>query len=94
MLKAEWKGTILAESSEVRMIEGNVYFPPESVHHEYLRESSTCTTCPWKGEAHFYSVVVKGDENRDAAWYYPEPKPAAEQIRNYIAFWKGVKFKE
>lgn len=91
MPRAEWKGQVLAESGDVRMVEGNVYFPPESVRFEYLKESHTRTTCTWKGEAHYYTVVVEGQENRDAAWYYPDPKPAAREIRNYVAFWKGVK---
>ncbi|QSZ68160.1 DUF427 domain-containing protein [Methanofollis aquaemaris] len=91
MAKAEWKGKVLAESDQVRMVEGNVYFPPGSVRFEYLKESPTKTTCTWKGEAHYYTVVVEGEENKDAAWYYPDPKPAAEQIREYVSFWRGVK---
>jgi len=91
MPRAEWRGKVLAESGDVRMVEGNVYFPPESVRFEYLKESHTRTTCHWKGEAQYYNVVVEGEENRDAAWYYPDPKPAAKEIRNYVAFWKGIK---
>lgn len=91
MPRAEWRGRVLAESADVRMVEGNVYFPPASVRFEYLRESHTRTTCPWKGEAHYYTVVVEGEENQDAAWHYPDPKPAAREIRRYVAFWKGVK---
>jgi uncharacterized protein (DUF427 family) len=91
MVRAEWKGMILAESDHVRIVEGNVYFPPESVRSECLKESPTRTVCPWKGEAHYYTVIAGEEENPDAAWYYPEPKPAAQQICNYVAFWKGVK---
>lgn len=94
MPKAEWKGTVLAESEDVMMVEGNVYFPPDSVRFEYLKESPTKTVCTWKGEARYYTVVVEGEVNRDAAWYYPDPKPAAEQIRNYVSFWKGVKVRD
>ncbi|WP_067051738.1 DUF427 domain-containing protein [Methanofollis ethanolicus] len=91
MARAEGKGKILAESDHVRMVEGNVYFPPDSVRRECLQESSTWSICPWKGKAHYYTVVVDEEENPDAAWYYPEPRPAAKQICNYVAFWKGVK---
>ncbi len=91
MVRAEWNGMTLAESDHVRMVEGNVYFPPESVRRECLRDSPAMTTCPWKGEAHYYTVVVGEKENAEAAWYYPEPKPAARMIRNHVAFWKGVK---
>ena len=73
------------------MVEGNHYFPKDAVAAEYLRPSATTTICPWKGVAHYYSIVVDGAENRDAAWYYPEPKAAAAEIRDRIAFWKGVK---
>ena len=73
------------------MVEGNHYFPPDALNREYFRESSKHTTCPWKGKASYYDVVVNGDANRDAAWYYPEPKPAAAQIKGYVAFWRGVK---
>jgi len=90
MPKAEWKGIVLAESEHTREIEGNLYFPPESVNFEYLKESPTRTTCPWKGEAYYFNILVEGKENRDTAWHYPEPKPAAEEIRNYVAFWKDV----
>lgn len=94
MPKAEWRGRALAESDEVMLVEGNVYFPRESVRFEHLKESPTKTTCTWKGEAHYYTVVVEGEENPDAAWYYPDPKPAAEQIRGYVSFWRGVKVRD
>jgi uncharacterized protein (DUF427 family) len=90
MPRAVWNGQVLADSDAYEMVEGNVYFPPESVKREHLRETSTHTTCPWKGQASYYTVVVDGKENRDAAWYYPQPKPDAENIRGYVAFWHGV----
>jgi uncharacterized protein (DUF427 family) len=80
----------LAESNETIAVEGNYYFPPDSINKKYFQESSTHTTCPWKGEASYYHIVVNGEVNKDAAWYYPEPKEAAKEIRNYAAFWKGV----
>ena len=83
-----------AEADDVRIVEGNVYFLPENVDHTYLRESKTTTVCGWKGTASYYDIVVDGDTNRDAAWYYPSPKPAAQEIAGYIAFWKGVKIEE
>jgi uncharacterized protein (DUF427 family) len=96
MPKAVWSGAVLAEAEadDVRIVEGNAYFPPESVDHTYLRESKTSSVCPWKGVASYYDVVVEGDVNRDAAWYYPTPKPAAEEIAGYVAFWKGVEIEE
>ncbi len=90
MAKATWKGKVLAESDEPKIIEGNLYFPPESVNREYFKESNTHTTCPWKGKANYYDVVVEGEVNKDAAWDYPDPKPAAKEIKNHMAFWKGV----
>jgi uncharacterized protein (DUF427 family) len=89
-MKAIWKNVILAESNRTIVIEGNYYFPPDSINREYFKESNTHTTCPWKGKASYYDVIVKGDVNRDAAWYYPEPKDTAKEISNYVAFWKGV----
>jgi len=89
-MRAIWNGKVLAESERYENIEGNVYFPPQSVRREYLRESRTRTVCPWKGVAHYYSLEVDGKSNPDAAWYYPEPKPAASNIRDHIAFWHGV----
>ena len=90
MAKTTWKGKVLAESEEPKIIEGNFYFPPESVNREYIKESETHTTCPWKGRANYYDLVVEGEVNKAAAWYYPDPKPAAKEIKNYVAFWKGV----
>ncbi len=82
---------MIAESPTTIVVEGNHYFPPESVRREYLRDSQTHTVCPWKGTASYYDVVVNGQVNRDAAWYYPTPKEAARQIAGYIAFWRGVR---
>ena len=90
MARATWKGTVLAESDHPEIVEGNVYFPPEAVKREHVRQSGTHTTCPWKGEASYYDVVVNGETNRDAAWYYPAPKSAAANILNHVAFWRGV----
>jgi len=90
MAKAIWNGTVIAESDKTVMVEGNHYFPPESVNTEYLKETSTHTTCPWKGLASYYTVVVDGEENADAAWFYPEPKKAAAEIKDHVAFWRGV----
>ena len=96
MPKAVWNGAVIAQAGpdEVRLVEGNVYFSPGNVDHTYLRESKTNTVCGWKGTASYYDVVVDGDTNRDAAWYYPSPKPAAEEIAGYVAFWKGVEIEE
>ena len=91
MPKATWNGVTIAESNNCVVVEGNQYFPREAVKHEYLRESASHTTCPWKGLASYYSLDVNGQVNNDAAWYYPEPKDAAKQIKDYIAFWHGVK---
>jgi uncharacterized protein (DUF427 family) len=93
-MKAIWNGAVLAESDKAIVVEGNHYFPPESVNREYLEESTTHTTCPWKGLASYYSVVVNDQPNRDAAWTYPNPKPAAAQIKDHVAFWRGVKVEE
>jgi uncharacterized protein (DUF427 family) len=90
MTKAIWEGVVLAESDACVIVEGNSYFPEEAVAHEYLRPSATKTFCPWKGIAHYYDIEVQGKRNPDAAWYYPEPKEAAQQIKGRIAFWKGV----
>jgi uncharacterized protein (DUF427 family) len=91
MAKAIWNGTVLAESDRFEMVEGNVYFPPEALKRENVRESATHTVCSWKGTASYYDVVAGGDVNKDAVWYYPDPKPAAANIKGYFAFWKGVK---
>ena len=90
MPRATWNGAVLAESDRCEIVEGNRYFPLASVRREYLRPSATHTTCPWKGIASYYDVVVNGEVNRDAAWYYPEPKEAARNITGRVAFWKGV----
>jgi uncharacterized protein (DUF427 family) len=90
MPKAKWRGRVIAETDGFELVEGNVYFPPDKVSQESLRPSSTTTVCPWKGTAHYYHVVVDGEENRDAAWYYPDPKPAAANIKDHVAFWRGV----
>ncbi len=90
-MKAIWNGKIIAESNETINIENNHYFPLESVNKECLLSSKTHTTCPWKGEASYYNIVVDGVENNDAAWFYPAPRPLVEGIKNYVAFWKGVK---
>jgi uncharacterized protein (DUF427 family) len=91
MPRAIWNGAIIAESDRCAVVEGNQYFPPGAVKREFLRESQTHTVCGWKGTASYYDAVVNGQTNKDAAWYYPEPKPAANNIKGYIAFWKGVK---
>ncbi len=90
MAKATWNGTLLAESDDIVVVEGNHYFPRSAVQADYLRPSDTHTVCPWKGEASYHSVEVDGAVNPDAAWYYPAPKPAAAEITGRIAFWKGV----
>lgn len=90
MVKAVWNKRVIAESDDTVVIEGNHYFPRASVDASVLRDSDTTTICPWKGVAHYYTLAVDGAENRNAAWYYPEPKPAAAEIRDRIAFWKGV----
>ncbi len=90
MAKATWNGKVIAESDTYEMVEGNVYFPDNSLRREFFRPSSTISTCPWKGQARYYSLLIDGQENQDAAWYYPDPKPAARNIRNHVAFWRGV----
>ena len=79
-----------ADAAKTQIVEGNVYFPPEAVNRAHFRDSQTHSVCPWKGTASYYDVVVDGEVNKDAAWYYPVPRPAAENIAGYIAFWKGV----
>ena len=90
-MKASWNGATIAESDDTIVIEGNHYFPREAIRQEYFQESNTHTTCPWKGEASYFSIVVNGETNKDAAWYYPSPKPAAAEIKDRVAFWRGVK---
>lgn len=91
MPKAIWENTVLAESERTIEVEGNQYFPPDTIKTEFFRPSDQHTTCPWKGLASYYTVEVNGKRNPNAAWYYPEPKTAAKQIKDYVAFWKGVK---
>ena len=90
-MRAVWRDTVLAESDETVVVEGNHYFPADSIRREHFRPSDTHTTCPWKGVASYYDVLVGNDVNKDAAWYYPEVKEAAAEIRGRVAFWKGVK---
>ena len=90
-MKATWNDAVVAESDKTVVVEGNHYFPSDAVNKEYLQPSSTHTTCPWKGEASYYNLLVNGETNKDAAWYYPQPKPAAAEIKDHVAFWKGVK---
>lgn len=90
MMKAVWNGAVIAESDQTVVVEGNHYFPRNAVKQEYLKESSTHTICPWKGQASYYTIEVNGQRNNDAAWYYPEPKEAAREIKDRIAFWHGV----
>ena len=90
MAKATWNDTVIAESDDTVMVEGNHYFPPDAVRSEYLRPSDRTTMCPWKGTASYYSLAVDGEVNPDAAWYYPEPKDAAAEIAGRVAFWRGV----
>ena len=89
-MKATWRGAVLAESDDTVVVENNHYFPADSIKSEYFRESATHTTCPWKGVASYYDVVVGGEVNRDAAWFYPETKEAAKNIEGRVAFWRGV----
>jgi uncharacterized protein (DUF427 family) len=91
MVKAIWNNAVIADSNDTVMVEGNHYFSMESVHQEMLRPSAMTSHCPWKGVASYYSIEVGGKSNIDAAWYYPEPSPAAKEIKGRIAFWKGVK---
>ncbi len=90
-MRATWKGVLLAESDDTVVVEGNHYFPADSIKREHFRESATHTTCPWKGVASYYDVLAGDEVNADAAWYYPEPKDAAEEIRGRVAFWRGVR---
>lgn len=93
-MKAEWNGAVLAESDDTVVVEGNHYFPREALNDEHFRDSATTSHCPWKGDANYFDVVVNDQTNRDAAWYYPDPSPAAAEIRNRVAFWKGVRIEE
>ena len=93
-MKAIWNGQVIAESNDTIEIEKNQYFPPDSVYKSYFTESETTSICHWKGEAHYFNVKVNGEINEDAAWYYPSPKKEAEQIKDYVAFWRGVKIEK
>ena len=93
-MKAIWKDKIIAESNSTVSLEGNIYFPPDAVKKEFLRPSETKTKCPWKGLAHYYDVVVDSEVNKDAAWTYPEPSDAAKPIKNFVAFWRGVRIEK
>jgi uncharacterized protein (DUF427 family) len=90
MAKAVWKNTVLAESATFEVVDGNIYFPESALQREYFKESGHKSNCPWKGVASYYTVTVDGEDNADAAWYYPDPKSAAENIRDHVAFWRGV----
>ncbi len=90
MVEARWNGTLIAASDACVVVEGNQYFPADAVHRDNLQPSDHTSVCPWKGTAHYYDVVVGGQVNKNAAWYYPTPKPAANEIKDRIAFWKGV----
>ena len=91
MSRAIWNGAVLAESDHCVVVEGNQYFPPDAIRRAHVRPSATHTTCPWKGQASYYDVVVGDQANKDAAWYYPAPKDAARKITGFVAFWRGVK---
>lgn len=90
MTRAIWNGEVIAESDHCERVEGNAYFPPDSIKAAYFRASNTHSVCPWKGTASYYHLDVAGKQNPDAAWYYPAPKPAAANIQGYVAFWRGV----
>lgn len=93
-MKAIWEDTVIAESDKTIIIEGNHYFPPDSIKTEHFSPSDTQSTCHWKGTANYYHVQVGDKSNADAAWYYPEPKQAARQIKGFVAFWRGIKVNE
>jgi uncharacterized protein (DUF427 family) len=90
MARALWNGIVVAESEKYEVVEGNIYFPPEALHREYLKPSSNTTRCFWKGTAHYFDLVVDGKMNKDAAWYYPDPTEEARNIKDHVAFWHGV----
>jgi uncharacterized protein (DUF427 family) len=94
LVKAIWKGVVIAESDDTIMVEGNHYFPPEAVHMEYLTPTETTSVCPWKGQCRYFTITVGGEKNIDAAWSYTEPKQAAGKIAGYVAFWKNVEIVE
>lgn len=94
LMKAVWNGTVIAESDDTVIVEGNHYFPRDSVKADLVRDSATTSSCPWKGQAQYLDIVVDGEVNKDAAWHYDTPKDAAKQIEGYVAFWMGVKVSE
>lgn len=94
MAKATWNGTVLAESDSGVVVEGNYYFPPDSLKSEHFEKNDNTSVCPWKGTANYYDVVVGGERNADAAWYYAEPKSAAAEIKGHVAFWRGVEVEQ
>lgn len=93
-MKAIWKNQIIAESDKTVVVEGNHYFPPSSIKKEYFQETDTHTHCPWKGKASYYTIKVDDEENKDAAWYYPEASELAKNIKGYVAFWNGIRIEE
>lgn len=93
-MKATWKDTTIAESDDTVVVEGNHYFPSNALKADLVEASETTSVCPWKGTAHYYSIVVNGERNADAAWYYPDPKEAASEIKDRVAFWRGVQVSE
>ena len=93
-MKAIWQGTVIADSDDTEMVEGNYYFPLSATKQAYLEESDTRTNCPWKGVASYFNVIVNGERNDDAAWWYPEPKPGAKQVKDRIAYWNGIEVTE
>ena len=93
-MKAIWNDSVLAESDQTIVVEGNHYFPSDSIRRDYFQSSETNTHCGWKGDASYYHVVVDGEVNKDAAWFYPDPKPAAIEIKDHVAFWHGVKVEQ
>ena len=93
-MKATWNGALLAESNQTVVVEGNHYFPADTIDQQYFKASDTHSVCPWKGQASYYDVVVNGETNKDSAWFYPETKPEADNIKGYVAFWRGVKVED
>lgn len=93
-MKVTWNDTVIAESDDTIEVEGNQYFPPDAVDQAYLEKTDHQTTCPWKGETSYYDIVVDGERNENAGWYYPDPKEAASEIEGYVAFWNGVEITE
>jgi len=93
-MKAIWNNKIIAESEDTKVVENNHYFPHEAIKKEFFKHSEAKSTCPWKGVASYYTIKVDGQENSDAAWYYPNPKQAAQNIENHVAFWKGIKVED